>query len=743
MVKSFYLPLVIFFHSLLCIDSKLKSDLCFLVLTLLSFAVVGYLVQSNSFSYGQSRITYGCILVLNSTHCDPVSNKFNALLVSGNAQQIYAATPSSVELVPGKFGNGLPLKGYIGEYLTIPNHPSINPPAFSVSLWARHDPTFALDSSIISHENREKTAGWSLEIKNGPVLRIQFSIVNSQSKEFTITSTMEKDKFEFIAASFDGTKAKLYLNGILKNTTEFFGKYESDPSVPLNVGIDSFDLTNAWKGTVDDIHLFNRAISDTEVMDIFHNELRSTQGLVGYWPFDNDTKDMSGNKNDGMVSIQVVSMAFAPDGKLFFTEKNTGEVRIMKDDLVLPYPFVKIRNLYVAQHQGLLGISLDPKFVINHYVYLYYTSKDNQSGSIFNRVVRFTESNDKATEEKVLLDKIPASPEGEYAGGALAFGLDDKLYISVGHANLIDSVQNKSSLVGKILRIDRDGNIPSDNPFPDSAVFTMGHRNIFGIAFDKKSGTGAITENGDVHYDEINILKKGANYGFPTTQPPDLSPELDKSSSIKPIRAYWETIAPTQAIFYDSNKFAQLKDKLLFGSYNKGFIYALGLNKSNSITDELAINVREIDDNIIALAQSPSGDLYFGGYNIYKLTSINMAEPEQTMYFIEFTLDDAVVRNPIFDTNNATLSFEVTTNDGGGIAPPFVQVKIPSIMLNGISNVSSDTTEKNESQNPINGFEIKQQYRTANIGDTTVQIKLKKGVQDTISIKGLKSGLVH
>jgi hypothetical protein len=120
-----------------------------------------------------------------------------------------------------------------------------------------------------------------------------------------------------------------------------------------------------------------------------------------------------------------------------------------------------------------------------------------------------------------------------------------------------------------------------------------------------------------------------------------------------------------------------------------------------------------------------------------------MAEPEQTMYFIEFTLDDAVVRNPIFDTNNATLSFEVTTNDGGSISQPLIQVRIPSIMLNGISNVSSDTTEKNESQNPINGFEIKQQYRTANIGDTTVQIKLKKGVQDTISIKGLKSGLVH
>ncbi len=97
----------------------------------------------------------------------------------------------------------------------------------------------------------------------------------------------------------------------------------------------------------------------------------------------------------------------------------------------------------------------------------------------------------------------------------------------------------------------------------------------------------------------------------------------------------------------------------------------------------MAINFMEIDDNIIALAQSPSGDLYFGGYNIYKLASINMAELEQTMYFIEFALDDADVRNPIFDTNNATLLFAVTPNNDGRFSSPFIQVRIPNIMLNG------------------------------------------------------------
>ena len=127
--------------------------------------------------------------------------------------------------------------------------------------------------------------------------------------------------------------------------------------------------------------------------------------------------------------------------------------------------------------------------------------------------------------------------------------------------------QDKSSLIGKVLRVNRDGTIPSDNPFPNSPIYTLGHRNIFGLAFDK-NGTGVVTENGESHYDEINVLKKGGNYGFPNTQPPSRSPLLDNSSAVIPIRTYWVTVAPTQAIFYYGDKFELLKNKFLFGSYN-------------------------------------------------------------------------------------------------------------------------------------------------------------------------------
>ena len=126
---------------------------------------------------------------------------------------------------------------------------------------------------------------------------------------------------------------------------------------------------------------------------------------------------------------------------------------------------------------------------------------------------------------------------------------DDKLYIGVGDATNHEFAQDSGIFIGKVLRINRDGTIPQDNPFPNSPVYTLGHRNIFGFAFDKKDRDGIITENGDFHYDEINLIQKGGNYGFPALQPPNIAPELFRNnSSIKPLRSYWQTIGPTQAI---------------------------------------------------------------------------------------------------------------------------------------------------------------------------------------------------
>jgi glucose/arabinose dehydrogenase len=686
-----------------------------------------------------TRVTYGCVPISSGLHCDKVPNRFSSFVVSGQAREIYKVRPDYFEGLSGKLGNALPLKGYIGEYLSVPNNRILNPDTFSVSFWIKQDPVFGLDGNVLSHVNLSKTAGWFFETKINPKPQIQFSVVNSEGTIFTVAAPINKNKFENIVGSFDDNSIKLYLNGVLVDSTDFSGSYEPDPKAPFNVGIDSYDLNNAWKGAIDDLRVFNRVLSDTEVKNSFDGAIYSSDGLIGYWPFDNNTKDLSGKQNDANVASQTVSMAFSPDGRLFFTEKNIGDVRIMKDDHVLAEPFLKIPDLYVAQHQGLLGITLDPKFSSNHFVYVYYTTQDTKTGNIFNRVLRLTDLDDKATQELVLLDKIPGSPEGEYAGGALGFGLDDKLYITSGFANFYDLPQNKSSLLGKVLRINRDGTIPSDNPFPNSPVYTLGHRNIFGFAFDK-NGTGVVTENGEAHYDEINILKKGGNYGFPNTQPPSRSPLLDNSSSVKPIRAYWVTVAPTQAIFYYGDKFELLKNKFLFGSYNQGSIYVLGLNSTHYVSDEMVINFPEIVENAISMAQSPSGDIYFGGYNIYKLTSIETEDKEQNMYFIDLTTHGARIEGLSFNSTSSTLALSVKT-DGNYLSSsaPTIQVSIPKRLQSGNFEVTSSGNDSMGNKTLIKDFTVNQQRITSNTKDIVLHILLNKGTQGTVLIKSTGS----
>src|SRR5689334_12225664 len=110
--------------------------------------------------------------------------------------------------------------------------------------------------------------------------------------------------------------------------------------------------------------------------------------------------------------------------------------------------------------------------------------------------------------------------------------------------------QNSTSFLVKVLRINTDGSIPSDNSIRNSTIYTLGHRNMFGIAFDTINGTGIETENGDTRFDEINLIKKGGNYGFPLEQFPSVASIANQSKFLAPIRAFDRVISPTQAIFY-------------------------------------------------------------------------------------------------------------------------------------------------------------------------------------------------
>ncbi|MBA2279286.1 PQQ-dependent sugar dehydrogenase [Candidatus Saccharibacteria bacterium] len=165
---------------------------------------------------------------------------------------------------------------------------------------------------------------------------------------------------------------------------------------------------------------------------------------------------------------------------------------------------------------GLLGLALDPDFGNNQYVYLYLTTK--VVNGLENRVERYKLESDILTDKKIILTGIPGAENHD--GGQLSFGPDGKLYISTGDGGKADSAQNINSLSGKILRLNPDGTIPADNPF-NNAIYSYGHRNVQGIAWDKAGGLWA-TEHGrsgiSSGYDELNFIEKGANYGWPVIE---------------------------------------------------------------------------------------------------------------------------------------------------------------------------------------------------------------------------------
>lgn len=273
-----------------------------------------------------------------------------------------------------------------------------------------------------------------------------------------------------------------------------------------------------------------------------------------------------------------VGMALAPDGRVFFNERLTGAIRIVNQQWQLvPTPFCQLTVLTNSE-QGLLGLTLDPTFASNRFVYVYYTAAGPK-----NRVVRYTESSGVCSQETAILDDIPAS--SVHNGGIIQFGPDGKLYIVTGDAANTANSQSLTSLAGKILRVNPDGSVPSDNPFVSNAntnakkVFALGIRNSYGFSFHGHTGHLWQTENGPGDSDEINRITSGGNYGWPTVR--GIAGDLN---FLDPMLSYTPTIAPTGiiAIPEDSTVYpVAYRNNLLFVDFNGGRIRRVVLSGSN------------------------------------------------------------------------------------------------------------------------------------------------------------------
>ncbi|MFN0071203.1 MAG: PQQ-dependent sugar dehydrogenase [Chloroflexota bacterium] len=275
--------------------------------------------------------------------------------------------------------------------------------------------------------------------------------------------------------------------------------------------------------------------------------------------------------------LQIPSaLTFAPDGRLFFVEVNAGRIRVA---IGTELQAESVHTIPVAQNaeSGLLGMTLDPDFLINHYVYAYYTVPDptDVTLGLMNRVIRFTEQSGRSSDVVTILDNLPVNvigPPDFHQGGSLAFGPDRKLYVSIGDVGKPESSQDPGTAAGKILRVNADGSIPADNPFPGSAVFALGFRNVWGMTFHPTTGVLYASENGSKSHDEVNVIYAGKNYGWPVAEGTSKNsryadPLWDSGSSGLSARNGMVGLT-----FYHGSVFPELQGDLLFCAFKTGRI---------------------------------------------------------------------------------------------------------------------------------------------------------------------------
>lgn len=249
------------------------------------------------------------------------------------------------------------------------------------------------------------------------------------------------------------------------------------------------------------------------------------------------------------------ALDFLPQNDILITERAGRILRYSQADKTV-HELGRINEVAAVGEGGLLGLALHPDFDRNNLVYFYYTYRDD--GVIKNRVVSLTLKDDKLTSERIIIDNIPGA--SNHNGGRLRFGPDSKLYITTGDAGNASLAQNLNSLAGKILRLNDDGTVPQDNPWDGSPVYSYGHRNPQGLAWNSQQEL-FVTEHGPSALDEVNKVMAGKNYGWPTIRGDEVHDGMEKPY----YHSGSDTWAPGGAVFIDNILyFAGLRGQALF-----------------------------------------------------------------------------------------------------------------------------------------------------------------------------------
>lgn len=362
--------------------------------------------------------------------------------------------------------------------------------------------------------------------------------------------------------------------------------------------------------------------------------MKKTFSIVGFFFFFLST--LSAQLPPGFVqqvlveNIDPVSMAMLPDGRILIAEKK-GAIRLVKEGKLEQSPLLLLK-VDIYNERGLQSIVIEPDFEHHPYVYVFYTT---QKG--FNRVARFTINGDLAIPQSEIsiidMDPLEASIHN---GGALAFGPDGKIYVATGDTGTSSNSVNLTNLHGKILRLNKDGSIPEDNPFygelsgKNRAIYAYGFRNPFSMAVDPISGDIIANDVGGSMYEEVNKIVGGKDYGWPVIEGYKSSSQIVADNYIDPLYAYTHQsgrCAIVGAAYYQPKLKTfppEYWNRFFFGDYCSGEI--LYLNPETGIVEgTLATGVNQL----VSIIVNEEGDLFYlqrsgiGGGSVEDNTSSN------------------------------------------------------------------------------------------------------------------------
>ncbi len=320
------------------------------------------------------------------------------------------------------------------------------------------------------------------------------------------------------------------------------------------------------------------------------------------------------------VSIRTVAtgldtpweILWGPDGWLWVTER-AGRISRIHPETGQQQVIATLSDVHEQGESGLLGMVLHPNFADSPHVFVAYTYRDGSQ--ILERVARFTYDGSALGDMRILLDRIPGATIHD--GCRLLILSDRTLLVTTGDANVPSRSQDVQSLAGKILRLRLDGTIPADNPFPGNPIWSLGHRNPQGLTYF--GGILYSSEHGPNNDDEINIIERGRNYGWPTVMGYCNSPTeqafCQANAVVEPIAAWTPTIAPCGLDYYASDRIQGWQNSLLLTTLKAARLVVLRLDSTRRrVIDEQHVLIGEIG-RLRDVCVSPDGRVFVATSN--------------------------------------------------------------------------------------------------------------------------------